>query len=296
MSSAEDLLERARIVLKEKQGWSDQIQSREVTIGATNRSFVLHSSSSYAFVRLFRVPTPAGVDRKVERTAYEMAARAGISPPLLHADDEMLISEFVEGTNLIPLAEEDIPLAVELNRKVHSLPLELRVFNPWEVLECQLQRLTLKVAALEGPIQRVLGARQWIEERLEQIPKSFSHNDFHGGNLLKTDRGELFLIDWEYGGVSFELYDLARFVTFHQLEKGKCRELLSLYLLRAPLRQEEHGFFLLYILSVLSSIVWLKARIGEGHPLSEEFQTRLPPRIRLLDELAEEYLKGELFG
>jgi len=294
MSSAEDLLERARVVLKEQQGWSDEIISREVTIGATNRSFVLHSSSSHAFVRLFRYPTPTGVDRNVERAAYEEAAREGISPPLLYADDAMLISDFIRGKNLIPVVEEDIPLVVELHRKVHSLSLSARAFDPWSVLDYELKRARLTLE--EEPVQRVVSAREWIEERLEQLPKSFSHNDFHGGNILKTESGKLLLVDWEYGGTCYETYDLARFATFHQLDGSKCQEILSLYLRRPPSEEEEHGFFLLYILSVLSSIVWLKGRIGEGHEMSEEFHRRLPPRIRLLDDLTQQYLSRVLFG
>lgn len=289
MRSEEDLLESATIVLKKQQGWSDPITFEECTTGATNRSYKVESSGRRAFLRLLKTPMPPGVDRVAERVAFSSAADAGIAPPILYQDSAMLLTGYLEGVNLIPVEDKELSLVVALARSVHALPPLPRDFDPWEVAIRQLGELRIPVTTLEAPVRRFLEERKAIEGALDLLPRTPSHNDFHGGNIMKV-AGTLYLVDWEYGGTCYETYDLARFATFHQVSTGKCRELLTMYYLRLPSREEERGFFLLYSLSVFSSIVWLRARIEEGHPMRGEFERRLPGRVELLGTLVREFL------
>jgi thiamine kinase len=64
-------------------------------------------------------------------------------------------------------------------------------------------------------------------ERTEAC-QTLCHDDLHHLNVL-DDGGRLTLIDWEYGGLGDPIFDLASFVSYHELDAGTRARLWQAY-------------------------------------------------------------------
>jgi thiamine kinase-like enzyme len=60
-------------------------------------------------------------------------------------------------------------------------------------------------------------------------PSVLCHNDLNPQNMIEDSAGRLWLVDWEYAGVSEAVFDLASCASQHQMSHAQARSFLQLY-------------------------------------------------------------------
>lgn len=158
--------------------------------------------------------------RRAEAAIQSMAADRGLAPRVLFADDQCILTEFVEAD---VLSGQQLQSAAHLRglghrlRALHSLPLSGRDYDARLAAEDYASAISDRatadyclelVAALPEPDQRVL-----------------SHNDLVAGNILSTP--ELKFIDWEYACDNSPLFDVATIIAHHGLDHTAIEILLE---------------------------------------------------------------------
>lgn len=205
-------------------GWEDG-RCEPLHGGETNNAWLVTGPQGRAVLKLDPATreTPfAG--RIAESRVQQTAAAAGLAPAVLHADETVLLTVYVDGRAWTrdsfsdPAALEQ--LAVQL-RALHRLPLTGRTFDAWAAARSYADRL-------------VDADRETVADHLRVIramPKPQNlcccHNDLVAANIVSTP-GIVF-IDWEYACDNDPFFDLATIVAHHRLSTPQSHALLDAY-------------------------------------------------------------------
>lgn len=192
---------------------------------------------------LLRLESPLRDDVRDPQRAYlcmQMAAEAGIAPPLHHADaaSGVAIMDFVPGRVLHDYPGGPRALAHdvgELAARLQTTPVFPPVADYLSVLDGLLGRLLnsgLFAAGLLDPhrqgFERIREAYPWESSALVS-----SHNDPHPGNIM-FDGERLWLVDWETAYRNDPLVDVAIFGMYLADSPELKEVLLRSWLGRAP--------------------------------------------------------------
>lgn len=211
-------------------GWDPgDADIEELKGGLTNRTFLVSKSGESCVLRINAAESATiAPDRRCEVEIMKNAARAGIAPGLVHADEEngILLTEYLPGktwgVDELNSAENLAALA-GLLRKLHELP------------HCGTQ-LDLHASALryESYLEKRRGLHTFASRCVEVIaavPPTDSpvccHNDIVADNIIEGD--SLQLIDWEYARDNDPFFDLASLVCFHNIDDKGTQYLLDAY-------------------------------------------------------------------
>jgi len=202
--------------------------------GLSNRAWRLDANGASWFVRLGH-PQAArlGVDRESERAVLQAVAAAGLAPAV-HACDPasgLLVTRYIHGRTWTAgdaARVENLRRAAERLRQLHELPVPAGVSS----VDYQSQALRLAAALPAGDATSAsLAERAAIAFRNVgdgAQPSTLCHNDLHHLNLL-DDGDRLWLVDWEYGGLGNPLFDVASFLTLHDLGPVPTEAFLDAY-------------------------------------------------------------------
>jgi thiamine kinase len=190
--------------------------------GTVNRSFRVDTCAGSFVVRLNAAAGAAlGANHAREARLHAAAARAGVAPELIYADeaDEFMIMRHVAGS---AWGVADFARPERLRRLGATLS-TLHAIAPPSVAAFDLAA-TLRghsAALIESdPAERVL-----IERLMEQADTVLAlcarggrkativHNDLYHRNLIEGER--LYLIDWEYAAVADPIFDLACVLAYY---------------------------------------------------------------------------------
>jgi len=214
------------------------LQDPEVTPlrgGLSNRSMRLRDARQDLVLRLAGTNADVlGADRGLEVAMQEIAADAGLAPPVVLARpaEGLLITRFIVG-HVLDYADARLPAMLARIgawfAKLHALapPPGLAAIDIAARAAGYLRSLQRQepVAFLQE-LERGLAARRKSLPPL-RLPAA-CHHDLHHLNLL--DRGDaLIAIDWEYAGPGDPAADLAAFICYHDLEPMLTEELLTGY-------------------------------------------------------------------
>lgn len=193
--------------------------------GLTNLVFRLEPMNEKARRKLggtlvARLPGPGTadyIDRGVEAHNAEIAARAGVSPRVLHADPPsgLMVTRFVEhAVTMTPeqfKARRGSPArAGHAFRTLHDSGLQFRFrFELFSMISGYLKVLSTKDIALPDGYYDVVEASEPIRRALAANPGRLvpCHCDPLCENFL-DDGKRMWLVDWEYSGMNDPLWDL----------------------------------------------------------------------------------------
>jgi thiamine kinase-like enzyme len=191
--------------------------------GLSNRSWRLEADGERYVVRLSGDDDAAlGVDRASEAALLETAGAAGLAPPLVIADParHLLVTRYVDGEVWSRDDARDSRNVVRMAHvltRLHALapPPGVRV-RSFREAALRLQRVASERGAATD--SRLATRAEDVFARLASgAGQTLCHDDLHHLNVL-DDGHALTLIDWEYGGRGDPVYDLASFVSCHELE------------------------------------------------------------------------------
>jgi aminoglycoside phosphotransferase (APT) family kinase protein len=202
--------------------------------GLSNRAWRLEAKDERWFVRLGH-PQAArlGVDRRSECVVLRTVAAAGLAPGVHVCEPAqgLLITRFIEGRTWSAAdarSPDNLRRIAACMRRLHELPV------PDGVHEVDYGRQAGRLAAAlpdpdaTGALLAERAAAAFARVGDGGYATTLCHNDLHHLNVL-DDGDQLWLVDWEYGGRGNPLFDVASFLTLHDLGPGPTEAFLESY-------------------------------------------------------------------
>ncbi len=202
--------------------------------GITNRNFRVRFGERDCVLRVPGRDTGLlGIDRGAERMATERAAQLGIAPPLIAADEECMVTEWLPGAPIDgDRLRADPSSAAHALRAFHvcGLQLPVRFWIP-DLLSDYARIIGERGGELTDQYRRTQRLIDRIAEVLPLAHPVPCHNDLLPGNILAADAdpGHALLVDWEYAGMGHAYFDLANLAVNNELDEGAQSRLLTAY-------------------------------------------------------------------
>lgn len=229
--------------------------------GLTNLNFRLLNAQHDYVLRVPRAQTCDTIDRKAEAFNVDRVMQLKLAPKLLWRDDTGL-SLTCCITRSRALTESDmrderiVSLLVDQLAVLHKTEPE---FEGRTDLRALLSRYLYFISSDENPelvacFEKALRLCRTLEQ--EDWPGVPSHNDLVLENLLIDQHDRLWMIDWEYSGMSSPYWDLATLCNVGRLTPAQTHELLNRYSQQVMALDFDHLRGYQYMLQVLT-IGWL---------------------------------------
>jgi thiamine kinase-like enzyme len=202
--------------------------------GITNHNFKVAVDGQACVLRIGGKDTELlGIDRAAEHGASEVAARAGVGPPVVAflEPEGYLVTGFIEGRP-IPPEEMRRPATIsrvaETLRTIHDGPSIPGRFDSFRVVETYAQ--TAREHGVQVPVDYDWATEiaRRIEAQRGRRPLEPCHNDLLNANFI-DDGARIRIVDWEYAGMGDRFFDLANFSINHEFGEGDNAELLRAY-------------------------------------------------------------------
>lgn len=205
-------------------GWEDA-SIEELPGGLTNRTWLVESEGRQAVLKIDDGPRAAPFSsREDEARVQSNAAAHGLAGKVLYANENVFLSEYVDGEVWSEYSLDDDanlePLAKSL-RKLHSLPLTGRTFDARQAARGYAAR----IKSADADITR--DCLQLVESmpRLQNL--CCCHNDLVAENIIATP--SVRFLDWEYACDNDPFFDLATLVAHHRMSEARAHYLLDAY-------------------------------------------------------------------
>lgn len=220
--------------------------------GCTNQNYILSIEDECYFVRIGADAKKAlGIPFEKEVELIKIAAALDLSPPLIHAEDEIIIMPFIPSTTVNLHQPETLARALNLLKKLHASDCTLPyIITPESKIEGYLNQLAKMQISLT-PYQQGLLDKRPRPAISKLVP---CHLDFKGENIL-DDGKRFWLIDWEYGGMSDPLFDLSLLAPTEAFTPDELNAALELFIPN-PTPDERLRFKQFCILSNLCNGLW----------------------------------------
>ncbi|WP_159648353.1 choline kinase family protein [Erysipelothrix aquatica] len=186
--------------------------------GLTNRNYSVETKDTNLVIRLAGKDTDKIINRSHEGLIVRTIAPLQIDAPLIHFDDTtgLKVSEYIDGAQTMNAKqlqesqnlEKAAKLLAHLHQTAPSVPID---FNVMEMVQkYELSLLQLKGYFPEGYSEirdKVFMLYAYHED--QEAKRVLSHNDPLPENFIVSRTGDMFLVDWEYGGMNSRYWDLA---------------------------------------------------------------------------------------
>ena len=248
--------------------WKGEIVIEPLSGGLSNESFKVVDGEKAYVVRFGRDFPFHHVFRDREAMTAKAAAKAGLAPALVHAEPGVQVIDFIEGKTFE--ADDviaDIPRIADLIRRYHqAMPKEVSgpgfMFWPFHVIRDYAHTLRAGGSRMTGELDGYLELAEELERVQQPLPIIFGHNDLLPGNMI-DDGQRLWLIDFEYGGFSTAMFDLAGIASNAGFDEEQSALLLALYFGRQPEAALVQSHAAMQCASLLREAMW--SMVSELH-------------------------------
>ena len=180
-----------------------------------------------------------GIDRDEEIAAAKAAASVGVGPKILYAGSEGgMVMPFIVGRHWKPEdfhEPSNMARVAEVLRRLHNVrdaPANTSIYGRVKYLLANVRLLLPDPPALDS-YQAKMGLIEQERACDAFTTPGLTHGDFWANNFL-DDGQRLWLLDWEFAGISDGLYDLATLSMAGQYTESEQQTLLDLYGYHAP--------------------------------------------------------------
>jgi len=247
--------------------------------GLTNRVFRVGTGTEGVVVRLPGAGTEAYIDREVEAINARTAARAGVSPEVLHADPAsgILITRALEAVMTMSPAEFRAR-AGAVERAGHALATLHRSgetfafrFEPFAMIEEYLALLSTRTVELPAGYHEVVRRAEPLRDALEASagPLAPCHCDPLCENFLDTGE-RVWIVDWEYSGMNDPYWDIGDLAIEGGFDADQERRLLAAWCGAEPTPSETARVVVYKAVCDLLWTLWGLIQHADGNP-AEDF-------------------------
>jgi thiamine kinase-like enzyme len=218
------------------------------------------------------------INRSNEAVAAREAARAGVSPDVLHVDDitGVMVTRFIAGAETMSpekfRARAGSPTrAGEALRKLHgsgaAFPFRFELFA---MIDDYLQVLSAKDVALPAGYHDVVREAGSVRSALaaHPLPLVACHCDPLCENFLDTGE-RMWIVDWEYSGMNDPLWDLGDLSVEGKFDAAQDEELMRAYF-GGEARPAERGRIVIYkAMCDLLWTLWGLIQLANNNPVDD---------------------------
>jgi len=225
--------------------WKGQdVRYEELGGGITNHNYIVwvnggpgNPGGAKYVMRVPGIGTDMFIDRNVERDCMIQAAKVGVGPAVAYQIDPegALVIDFVEGELMHPDTiaghPERLKQVVETVKVFH----DGAVFGNKIALFDMLRKYTKIARDINAPMPDELAATVKVLDDVEAVmkrdpvPDVACHNDLLSENFIIDADGKMWVIDWEYGGMTDPYFDLGDFVMEHPFSREEQRLIIASY-------------------------------------------------------------------
>jgi thiamine kinase-like enzyme len=218
--------------------WSGPVALAPLSGGISNLSFTATDTSGKYVVRVTRDFPFHHVFRDREVMAARAAHAAGLAPEVVHAEPGLMVSRFIEGRVLtVADVQASIPRIARFVGRVHRELLPRLSGTPFMFWVFHVNRDYVRqlreAGHAEAPLTQWTAVNTELEAAQMPLPIVAGHHDLLAANLL-DDGTRLWLIDYEYAGLSTAMFDLANLSSNNNFSPEQSRLLLETYFGGAP--------------------------------------------------------------
>ena len=246
--------------------------------GLTNLVFRIDVGSDRYVLRIPGKGTEEYIDRKVELHNARVAARAGVSAEVIHADSDsgILLMRHIDDSVTMTAQEfarrEGSPArAGRALKQMHDCgeAFEFR-FELFAMIDDYLKILDERKAELPPGYARVVESAAPVRAALQRHPATLApcHCDPLCENFL--DDGErMWIVDWEYSGMNDPLWDLGDLSVEAGFTPEQDAEMMRAYCGREPLPAEIGRMVIYQAMCDLLWTLWGLIQHSDGNPVED---------------------------
>jgi thiamine kinase-like enzyme len=230
--------------------------------GLTNLVFQVEDRGQAWCLRLPGQGTEEYIDRVNEAQAAREAARAGVSPHVIHADATtgVMVTWFIDDvvTMTPKLFKSRAGSPARAGESFHMLHqsgarFDFR-FELFSMIDEYLNLLSEKTVDLPAGYYDVLSEAETVRAALNahELPLAACHCDPLCENFLDTGE-RMWIVDWEYSGMNDPMWDLGDLSVEAGFETNQDEEMIRAYFGGEP-RPDERGRIIIY--KAMCDLLW----------------------------------------
>ena len=245
-----------------------------ISQGLTNLSFKFQAKDGQYVYRHPGAGTDAIINRAAETFSQHVAQRLGLDDTFIYEDAQegWKISRYLpECTELDYHDWSQVCQALAMARALHhSGETSQFTFDVYEktkeIIGMLDERQRSTYSDFKALFELIDGLAQHVAA--QKCPQCLCHNDFYSPNLL-VENGKMYLIDWEYSGMSDYASDLGTFVCCSDYGLDESLAVLEEYFQRPPTSAELAHCLSYIALSSYYWFVWALYKDACGAPVGE---------------------------
>ena len=231
--------------------------------GLTNLVFRVDHGGEQYVLRLPGKGTEEYINRANEAQAAKAAAKAGVSPDVIHVDAKtgVMVTRLVdEAVTMSPEKFKSIAgapgRAGEALKRLHASGAVFATeFNLFKMIDEYLKVLSTKDVELPSGYHDVVreaeGARKALDAH--KLPLVACHCDPLCENFLDQGQARMWIVDWEYSGMNDPMWDLGDLSVEGSFTAAQEEEMIGAYFGGAP-TAAERGRIVIY--KAMCDLLW----------------------------------------
>lgn len=252
--------------------WSAPVDPRPLDGGLSNHNFVVEDDSHAYMVRIGGDAVLHNVMRFNEHSCARAAASVGLCPPIVYADTQALVTDFVAGRTLETCdVAQNLPRLVNSLRRLHTdgmraLRGPVLGFSAFHVVRHYAKLLDEGDSRCRSELPQYLAILDELESAVGPSRTALCHNDLLAANFIEAGE-RLWIIDWEHAGFGAPMFDLANFASNNKLTEVSVQKLLEAYYETAVTPSVWRQFQAMCCVSQLREATW--SLVSEQHSAIE---------------------------
>jgi thiamine kinase-like enzyme len=214
-------------VIKRIDSWrGKKIRHEPLGGGITNHNFTAYVDDKPYVIRIPGAGTEIFIDRDNELDCSIQAGKTGVSPEVIHhlKPENISVVSFIKGKTLttrqIKGDDDLIVRIIKAVKIIHENAVFKSTFNPFDTI----RKYRGFVEKYDAPLPEDIN---WMYDLSDEIEKAMNrnksadvacHNDYLSENFI-DDGKNIWIIDWEYGGMGDRYFDLGDFAVEHPFSR-----------------------------------------------------------------------------
>lgn len=254
--------------------------------GLTNKSYLISADNTDMVLRKNSAISAAlNLDRVTEARVLVLADNADLCAPLIHYDGDYqyVVSRYVEGKHWCA-DEQGIRSLAMLLQRIHCLPAIDTYLTIADKAERYWQAIANNAPHL-ADLKKVANKMMPLIESTKRLETGtcLCHNDLLRENLISTEAGRLYAIDWEYAAMGDPFYELAVIVEGHVLNQSQQELLLSEYFARPVSESDRQCLKNWRLIYCYLTVLWYAVQWSSGVMATPETSQHIARQIQDLN-------------
>jgi len=238
---------------------SDITDISPIKTGLTNLSFCFSYGDKKYVYRHPGVGTQTYINRASETESMKIAKKLGLDDTYIyiHPKNGWKISYYIEDVKLLNYHNDiQVKKALCMLRTLHTSGEKTKYsFDIWHQIDKfqTLLKESNQTDFEDMPVmsQNIERLHTYLDK--DRVEKTICHCDSYSPNFLIDKKNKMYLIDWEYSGMSDPGVDIGTFIACSDYDAEEAQKIIEIYLQRRP-SEKELRHFMGYI--AVSSFYW----------------------------------------